>query len=505
MARHLVPLTLVPFLVLAPRFPAQEAPALVADAQHAVAITRGATVQTLRIESRILEETRPIHVVLPASFRESAPERRYPVAIVLDGEDNVPSVAAVASELARNGQIPELVIVAIPNLEGATWEESAEKRVHDLTPPGLSVSGSGLDGGGDRFLDFIEQELLPAVERQFRGAAPRVFVGHSSGGILATWVAATRPAFRAVIAIDTPTEFGDDWLTEKLIARAGTATSPLRYATFEARFGWRDDTWQALVAAAPASWRLHRDELEHESHESLGLLAMYLGLREVFGDYSMLAAPVAPTTSILPYYDGVGASLGAVVLPPRKLLRNVVEDLLMEGRGATARAAYGVLATGYGAPSDGAALLARIGEAERRPPPKETVEGLLATPFPSPAEAKAFLGEWVGDAWMNEDEPRTGGERLVLEVVDGRLAGKTVNRLPSGKDLVMPWTYLQITPAGMTWGYMNGMRPRGMLLFEGTLAGDTLTGQMRLGGVDFRRPDGSPPPVIHFSFRRSSG
>jgi hypothetical protein len=211
---------------------------------------------------------------------------------------------------------------------------------------------------------------------------------------------------------------------------------------------------------------------------------------------------VAPTTSILPHYEKVSASLGAPVLPPRKLLYNVTEDLLLEGRGAASRAAYDVLAAGYGAPADAAVLLARIAEVEKRPPPAETVEALLATPFPRPDEAKAYVGEWVGDVWMNEDEPRTGRERLVLVVVGGRLAGKTVNRFASGEELVMDWTYLQVTPAGMTWGFMNGMRPRGMLLYEGELKGDTLAGKMRMGGVDVVRLDGSERPEISFSFRR---
>jgi len=487
---------------------AAQAPELVPVGGRPLSLARGADVRSFAIDSSILEQTRLIHVVLPASFAttaKSAPERRYPVTIVLDGEVNVPPLAAVSDELVGSGQIPEALLVAITNVQGKTWEEGAENRVHDLTPPGLSVSSSGLNEGGDRFLDFIEQELLPALERQFRGGGPRTLIGHSSGGILATYAAATRPSFAAVVAIDTPTEFGDDWLTKKLLARAGSGTTPLRYATLEARFGWRDDTWQALVAAAPASWRLHRAELEHESHESMGMLAMYLGLREAFSDFSMLAAPVAPTTSILPYYAKVGASLGTAVIPPQKLLHHVVEDLLAEGRGAAAREAYTVLSSSYGPPSDASMLLAQIAEVERRPPPKETVEGLLATPFPKPEEAKAFVGEWIGDVWMNEDEPRTGREILELEVVDGKLCGKTVNHLPSGEDLVMPWSYLQITSKGMTWGYMNGMRPRGMLLFEGTREGEELVGTMRFGGIDFTRPDGSKPPTLHFSFRRAGG
>ena len=472
----------------------QPIPALIAEADRTVPVSRGGNAQAFQISSAILKQTRPINVVLPASFAQSAPDRRYPVTIVLDGEASVRLVTAVSEELSRNGQIPESIIVAIPNLD------PLRGRVHDLTPPGLSVSGSSLNEGGDRFLDFIEQELLPAVDRQFRGGAPRTFIGHSSGGILATYVAATRSTYRAVIAIDTPINLGENWLAKKLMTRAKVAPTPLRYVSLEARFGWSDEAWKALVAAAPATWKLHREQFKpKESHESMVLLSMYLGLREAFSDYSLLAAPVAPTTSILPYYTQVGAALGASVIPPRKLMMTVIEDLLMEGRGAAARTAYNTLVAGYGVPSNSDKLLAQITEVERQPPPTETVESLLATPVATPEEARALIGEWVGDEWMNPDEPRTGKNTLRIRVVDGRVVGETVFGRGA---LVTRWEYLKITPMGVTYGYMNGMRPRGVLLYEGKLKGDTFSGQMRLGGVNFKRPDGMPLAPVRFSYRR---
>ncbi len=475
---------------------AQQPPPLTPQ-KEVVAVTRGSSALAFVIESAILKQPRPIYIVLPASFSKSAPDRRYPVTILLDGEANVPQAAAVSDELSRNGQIPESVIVAIPNLD------PLDGRVHDLTPPGLSVSGSSLNEGGDLFLDFIEKELLPAVDRQFRGAAPRTFIGHSSGGILATYVAATRSTYRAVVALDTPIHLGENWLAHKLTERAKAAPAPLRYVSLEARFGWRDEEWKTLVAAAPASWKLYRESFKpKESHESIAMIGMYLGLREAYSDYSMLAAPVAPTTSILPYYKKVSDSLGAPVIPPRKLLLQVAEDLLGEGRGAAAREAYNTLAAGYGAPADGAALLARIAEVERRPPPTETVEGLLATPFPTPDEIRGYLGEWEGDTWIDA-EPRHSGEiRLSIRVEDGRVIGETIYTKLPPEYRVMRWQYLKITPSGITWGFMNGMRPRGVILFEGSLKGDTLEGKSRFGGIDFRRPDGSPPPTPSFSFKR---
>lgn len=496
-----VPSVLLLGLLAAPR--GGDGPELLPSTQGTIPVTRGVSVRSLTLDSALLGQTRQVHLVLPASFASTGPERRYPVVIVLDGEDNVPSAAAVSAELARNGQIPELLLVALPNVPGASEMEGYRNRVHDLTPPGLSVSGSSRSEGGDRFLDFVEQELLPAVERQFRGGGPRVFVGHSSGGILATWVAATRPGFRAVVALDAPTHLDDEWLPRRLMERAAKDPTPLRYVSCEARFGWREEAWRQLVAAAPASWRLHRETLAGETHETIGMLGMYLGLREVFADYAQRSAPVSPTTRTLPYYDGVAADLGAPLVPPRSLLRAVTEDLLMEGRGTLARAAYERLAAGYGAPADAAELLARIAEVERRPPPTETVEGLLATPFPRPEEAAAFLGEWVGDLWTGADEAHDGDQRLRLWVEGGELRGETRMGLPGGEELLMPWSYLRVTPAGLTWGYMNGMRPRGMLLYEGVLAGDSLSGVMRFGGVDFRRPDGSGPPEVRFAYRRA--
>ncbi|MBK6316706.1 MAG: hypothetical protein IPF53_21070 [Blastocatellia bacterium] len=230
--------------------------------------------------------------------------------------------------------IPEAILVAIENTD------PARGRVHDLTPPGLSVSGSGLDAGGDRFLDFIERELLPAVDRQFRGGTPRTLIGHSSGAILATYAAATRSTYRTVIAIDAPIGLGDNWLAKKLTARAAAPLAPLRYVSYESRFGWPAEDWQALVAAAPTSWQLRREVLQGEGHETLFMLGAYLGLREVFRDYSRLVAQERPALEILDYYSGVSTALGGALPPPKRLLREVVDDLIAEGRGVGARAAY---------------------------------------------------------------------------------------------------------------------------------------------------------------------
>jgi hypothetical protein len=462
---------------------AQESPVLVADPMRHVPGTRGADAQAFTISSSILEQTRRVNVVFPASYGESPTSRRYPVTIVLDGETNIPATAAVADELARNGMIPETIIVGIENTGGMRG------RVHDLTPPGLSVSGSGLNERGDRFLDFIERELLPAVDRQWRGAEPRTFIGHSNGAILVTYAAATRSTYRAVIAIDAPVSLGQDWLAQKLTARAGDSPNPLRYMSYEARYGWPDGAWTALLAAAPQSWMLRRETLRLEGHETLYMLGVYLGLREVFSDYSRLVAQEKPAVAVLPYYAALAP--GGQLPPPKRLLRDVVDDLLAEGRGSGARAAYDLFVAAYGAPPDSSQLLAALTEAERRPEPAETVEQLLATPFPTPDEAARFIGDWVGSQWMSPDEPRSNQLTLRIRVEAGRVVGELLNPTAPPELRVRKLDYLRVTAAGLTYGVLNRMRPRGVVLWEGILDGDTLSGKQRWGGVAFSYPPGA--------------
>jgi hypothetical protein len=284
--------------------------------------------------------------------------------------------------------------------------------------------------------------------------------------------------------------------------RAKAKGAPLRYVSYEARFGWPENRWSALTAAAPPSWRLHREHIDHETHNSMQFLAAYLGLRELFSGYSMMAAPESPTTSIVPYYDKLAASYGAPMIPPAPLLRQVTEDLLIEGRGAAARSAFNTLVASYGVPPDAEELKNRIAEVERLPPPSETVESLLATPFPTVEEARRWIGDWEGEQWMNE-LPNHDKAVLHLFVEGDHVAGTFVNWPEPDIELKMKLEYLKVTPDGLTFGFMNGMRPRGMLMHVGHLDGGVLSGVVKFGGVRVVYPAGVKPPQEHFVLRKA--
>jgi hypothetical protein len=479
-------------LALASGFAAypQSQSSLTPDPGASIRDSLGGGSTTYRIDSSVLGETRRIAVATPPSYSKS--QRRYPVVIAFDGESLFAPLWAAATHLMAAGQIPESIVVGVENTD----------RLRDLTPPGLSVSGGGLNMGGDRFLDFLERDLLPALARQFRGGEPVVLVGHSSGGILVTYAAATRDRFPWVVAIDVPAHLGDGWLGKRIAERTRKpAAGHLRYVSLEARFGWPERMWKELVAAAPPTWTLAKEKVARESHESMVLMAAYLGLRRVFEDYSAVGRPQTTAGRTFEHYAALERLYGAPIPPPLTALVNLVEDLLIEGKREQARQSFATLLQAYGPSASADALRVQIAEAMLRPPLKETVEDLLTAPRPSAAAAAPFLGEWKGESRSGEAPPNP--VRLRLTAVNGILDGDWTSYPSPGVELVNKLDYIHLTGGGIHVGYRNGMRPRGIIVHELLLRDGALEGEFKMRGVDFQPPSGRAFPLIRTTLRQA--
>ncbi len=163
------------------------------------------SVQERSMQSALLGEQRSYRVHLPESYAHS-PSKRYPVIYVLDGSSQDVHTAASADVMARIGAMPEAIIVGIPNAGN-------EGRMRDYTPPGMRQDLDDADspqGGADRFLAFLQRELIPQVEREFRANDQRVLAGNSRGGLFVVYALTTEPGlFRAYIA-NSPALWRDD-------------------------------------------------------------------------------------------------------------------------------------------------------------------------------------------------------------------------------------------------------------------------------------------------------
>ncbi|MEP7343328.1 MAG: alpha/beta hydrolase-fold protein, partial [Acidobacteriota bacterium] len=170
----------------------------------------GQGIKRLSLKSAVLGEERIVLVRTPDEYERSG--QRYPVLYLTDGDRQIGHTISTIEFLARNGRIPELIVVGITNTD----------RTRDLTPnKGILRNPDGKPvqfptaGGADKFLKFIETELIPSIETDYRTQPYRVFAGHSFGGLFALHALMTRPeVFNAYIAV-SPTFPWDDGLPLK--------------------------------------------------------------------------------------------------------------------------------------------------------------------------------------------------------------------------------------------------------------------------------------------------
>jgi hypothetical protein len=162
--------------------------------------------------SRTLGEARRLLIYLPSSYDDGYfYPRRYPVLYLLDGDSHFNSVSSIIQILSENRgpmNFPELIIVAIPNTD----------RMRDLTPSHITYDPThqadsatlSRTGGGEKFIGFISQELIPHIDSLYRTAPYKIFMGHSLGGltVINTFLHHSS-LFNAYVALDPSMSWDD--------------------------------------------------------------------------------------------------------------------------------------------------------------------------------------------------------------------------------------------------------------------------------------------------------
>ncbi len=136
-----------------------------------------------KIQSTVLNEERELWIRVPDSAADpDAMNTAYPVVYLLDGNAHFYSFAGMVRQLSSvNGNMvsPEMIVVGIPNSD----------RLRDLTP----THTEGTSGGGDAFLDFLQDEVMPYIESNYPASDYRTFIGHSLGGLMVIDTLNSRP------------------------------------------------------------------------------------------------------------------------------------------------------------------------------------------------------------------------------------------------------------------------------------------------------------------------
>ena len=140
------------------------------------------------ITAHNIEQDFRISVALPPSY-PSHPEQSYPTIYLLDANWYFGMVTEITRIMYFDGHFPETIVVGIGYPVDEPLEQAIQQvidlRARDLSPLRAgSVEADAPPGGAAEFLTFIQAELIPLVEGEYRSnPAARVLAGHSRGAL----------------------------------------------------------------------------------------------------------------------------------------------------------------------------------------------------------------------------------------------------------------------------------------------------------------------------------
>lgn len=152
----------------------------------------------------------------PSSF-PTAPTQ-WPVVYLLDAYWYFGMVMDMPRTMALCGRTTDAIVVDIGYPEAGDpqemWLEAYARRIHDFIPvrderleeeTGKTAMRPAPSGDGERFHQFIRNELIPLIEKDYRAEpAKRILVGHSSGGLFGAFALLHEPELSDAYVITSP-------------------------------------------------------------------------------------------------------------------------------------------------------------------------------------------------------------------------------------------------------------------------------------------------------------
>lgn len=302
--------------------------------------------------SKILNEERKIWIYVPSSNKIYS-EQNYPVVYLLDGEGHFYSVMGMIQQLSEvNGNmvLPQMILVGIINTD----------RTRDLTPSHVSSDPMIPDtnflktsGGGEKFISFIERELIPHIDSIYPASPYRTLIGHSFGGLMVINTLINHSKlFNSYISIDPSMWWDNNKLlnqTKSVLAEKDFSGTTL-YLAVANTMGANMDTTKVKADTSVATRHIRsvlelskyinvnpRNNLKYkwkyykeDDHPSVPLMAEYDGFRFIFDfykpniDYDKIINPAFNIDSIIDKYsENISKQFGYKVTLPEQLFNQL--------------------------------------------------------------------------------------------------------------------------------------------------------------------------------------
>ena len=284
------------------------------------------TQQTHTIKSAALNEQRTVVVQLPKSYQAN-PNKVYPVIYRLDGAGNIPLISAVMERLQNDNRAPEVIIVAIENTN----------RLRDLYPTvNKEPQGPvGEGGGAAKFLAFIEQELMPLINKSYRTHNYNVIAGASAAGVFALYTMQANPElFQAHIAYSPAVwwNYGASVKATKSFINKSKDLNNYIYINIGEEAGIMRERYnelqQALQSNNLQNLRFFSDAFDGVSHNLTSAAGSFNAYHNLFLPKQMPISDLTDdVTSIDAYYQTLSQQWGEQISPPDRAVRSLGYNL----------------------------------------------------------------------------------------------------------------------------------------------------------------------------------
>jgi len=236
-----------------------------------VAFAQGSDIvigQNYAIHSKALNKDKQLQVYLPESYKSS--NKKYPVLYVLDGKYYFSNAVAIQTALRVPNVLPEMIVIGI-NLE---WSE--RRNIMFNTP--------------EKFLSFIEEDVISFVDQSFRTSNERILFGWEASGFYASNILFhKKQLFDGVIATDgahsdeeTLNTFSDFNMSTNKILYVANSDKDIFYVASSNEFS------KLLEKTKPENLTWKYQKFNDEVHVSLPYLAMYHGLKYYYHNFNSL-------------------------------------------------------------------------------------------------------------------------------------------------------------------------------------------------------------------------
>ncbi|MGM0526055.1 MAG: alpha/beta hydrolase [Pseudomonadota bacterium] len=237
--------------------------------------------ETLRLESKLISETITARVALPESYQHSD-SFQYPVLLVMDGSTQFEHIAGNVNFLSTFSIVPEMVVVGV----------SAKNRLKRFTHTKME-GYADRSGGAEQYTQFLQDELIPALQKKYRVSPYTVVTGHSLSGLYTSYLATHHSDFINASISVSPSLWWDDFTLIKDIksAKQESEKPPVRWFVSMANEpNEMAESYKRLLNALEAKpesiFNWESKQFPNETHDSTPLIGNVEGLKSVFRGFN---------------------------------------------------------------------------------------------------------------------------------------------------------------------------------------------------------------------------